>query len=179
MTLLTLTDRELKALHDFMIHAPTAKEHSRAQALLWLDSGDSVEEVAEHLAVSRRTVYNWVDRFQQRRDLDLRQRLADGPRPGRPPVALGIIDPLVAEVIDQDPRPLGYGATVWTAPLLQHYLRDVHGIAVSRKSVSRAIERLDRRWKRPRHALADRPDTWRQAKGGSNTGFPSGRAPSC
>ena len=179
MNLLNLTDRELKARHDFLIHAPTVKEHSRAQALLWLGTGDSVAAVAEHLAVSRRTVYNWVDRFQQRGDLDLHQRLADGPRSGRPPVALGIIDPLIAAVIDQDPRPLGSCSTVWTAPLLQHYVGDVHGITVSRKSVSRAIERLRMRWKRPRHALADRPDTWRQAKGGSNTGFSSGRAPSC
>jgi transposase len=179
MTLLTLTNRECSALHDFILQAPTAQELRRAQALLWLGTGDSVDEVAEHLQISPRTVYNWVHRFQQRADLDLRQRLADAPRSGRPPVALGIIDPLLAEVIDQDPRTLGYGSTVWTALLLQHYLRDVHDITVSRKSVSRAIDRLALRWKRPRHALANRPDTWRQAKGGSNTGFCSGRAPCC
>jgi transposase len=166
MTVLALTDRELTALDDFMNHAPTGQQHRRAQAILWLAIGESVEEVAERLWVSCRTVYNWVDRFQQRRPLDLAARLADAPRSGRPPSALGIIDPLIAEVIDHDPRPFGYAATVWTAPLLQHYLRAVHGITVSRKSIRRAIDRLDMRWKRPRHDLANRPDTWRQAKGG-------------
>ena len=34
-------------------------------------------------------------------------------------------------MIDGDPRPLGYRATVWTAPLLSQYLRDHHGIEVS------------------------------------------------
>ena len=40
------------------------------------------------------------------------------------------------------------------------------GIEVSRKSVGLAIARLRIRWKRPRHQLALRPETWRQSKGG-------------
>lgn len=166
MTSLALTPRDLIALSGFLTHAPTVRQYRRAQALLWLATGDPVAAVADRLGVTCRTVYNWADRFQQRRDLGLGQRLDDAPRPGRPAVALGIIDPLVAAVIDQDPRPLGYAATAWTAPLLRHYLQDVHGITVSCKSISRALARLRMRWKRPRHALANRPDTWRQAKGG-------------
>ena len=41
---------------------------------------------------------------------------------------------------------------------------------VSRKTVGRAIARLGIRWKRPRHQLARRPDTWRRSKGGSKAG---------
>ena len=77
---------------------------------------------------------------------------------------------MIAEVIDTDPRNLGYHSTVWTAPLLGEYLKQVHGIEVSRKSISLAIARLRFRWKRPRHHLAQRSETWRQAKGGSNAG---------
>jgi len=167
MTVITLSKRKRIALQDFMVHAPTTREYRRAQALGWLATGGvTVAEAAERLGVSRRTVYNWVHRFEQRADLELRDRLADAPRSGRPPTALGIIDLWIDEVIDQDPRSFGYHGTAWTAPLLQHYLEGAHGIQVSRKSVSRAIARLDIRWKRPRHALAHRPDTWRQAKGG-------------
>ena len=93
--------------------------------------------------------------------------MLDAPRSGRPPTALGIIDPLIEAVIEADPRDYGYRATVWTAPLLQRYLAEAHGIETSRKSVSRAIARLGIRWKRPRHRLGLRPDTWCQAKGGS------------
>jgi transposase len=96
--------------------------------------------------------------------------LLDAPRSGRPPTARGIIDPLIDTVIEDDPRDYGYHATVWTAPLLQRYLEEVHAIETSRKSVSRAIARLGIRWKHPRHRLGLRPDTWRQAKGGSNAG---------
>jgi transposase len=133
---------------------------------LWLDEGDTVEEVAQRLFVSRQTIYNWLLRFRQRSDQGLHARLQDAPRQGRPPTAKGIIDPLLEEVIDTDPRVHGYRHTVWTADLLQHYLRTIHGIVVCRRSIGLAIARLGLRWKRPRHVLGHRPDTWRQAKGG-------------
>jgi len=166
MASISLSDRLHGELEDILTHTPWAKERSRAQALLWLAEGESVGQVAEVLRVTRQTVYNWVERFRQRKGLDLRARLLDAPRPGRPPTALGIIDPLIEAVIDQDPRKLGYHSTVWTAPLLLQHLKRAHGIEVSRQSISLAIARLDIRWKRPRHQLARRPDTWRQSKGG-------------
>jgi transposase len=170
MASVMLSTRQRIELETFMLHTPSAKERCRAQAVLWLDEGETADQVAELLHVSRQTVYNWAERYLQRQGLDISSRLADAPRPGRPPTALGIIDPLIAEVIDTDPRNLGYHSTVWTAPLLGEYLKQVHGIEVSRKSISLAIARLRFRWKRPRHHLAQRSETWRQAKGGSNAG---------
>ena len=166
MTPFKLNSRQRAALEYLVSHTPLAKERCRAQALLWLDEGEAVESIAEMLHVSRQTVYNWVNRFQGRPELDLRGRLADAPHPGRPRVGPGGIDPWIAEVIDTDPRDLGYSATVWTAPLLRQYLLDHHDIEVSRQTVSRAIARLGLRWKRPRSHLALRPETWRQATGG-------------
>ena len=48
-------------------------------ALLWLE-GETVEQVAESLRVSRRTVYYWLERFHDRDARDSRQRLTDAPR---------------------------------------------------------------------------------------------------
>ena len=104
---------------------------------------------ADTFQVSRQTVYNWAERFRQREGLDLRARLLDAPRSGRPPLISGIIDPLIEAAFAQDPRELGYQSTVWTAELLVHYLGQAHGIQASRKSVSLAITRLHLRWKRP------------------------------
>jgi len=168
MTTLQLSDREREGLQALLAHGPFAKEACRIQALLWLAAGQPADRIAEVLGVNRRTVYYWAERFHERSDLDLRSRLADAPRPGRPATACGIIDPLIAEVIDCDPRKLGYAATGWTNALLRKHLWRAHGLSVSRKSVSRALARLGIRWKRPRHQLALRPQTWRQAKGGSN-----------
>ena len=177
MTLPILSPRERSELEYLASHEPLAKPRCRAQALLWLDEGATVEQIADSLRVSRRTVSYWVDRFHDRNQLDFRQRLADAPRPGRPRTADQGIDLGIAAIIDTDPRLLGYHQTVWTAPLLVRYLRDHQDIEVSRKTVSRAIARLGIRWKRPRHQLSRRPDTWRQSKGGSNAACETAPAP--
>jgi transposase len=166
MAPLNLSAQHRAELEYLASHHPVAKPRCRAQALLWLDEGATVEQVAESLRVSRRTVYYWRERFHDRDARDVRQRLADAPRPGRPRTADGGVDSWIAEVIDTDPRDLGYRHTVWTTPLLVHSLRDHHGVDVSETTVGRAIARLRIRWKRPRHQLARRSDTWRQSKGG-------------
>jgi transposase len=170
MAQLILTSRQRSDLEYLAAHNPVGRERCRAQALLWLDEGETPDQIAQSLRVSRRTVYYWVERYHERDELDPVQRLADSPRPGRPRAGGGGIDSWIAEVIDTDPRQLGYHQTVWTAPLLARHLRDHHDVGVSRKTVSRAIARLGIRWKRPRHQLGRRPDTWRQSKGGSNAG---------
>ena len=176
MTLLTLSPEEWEALERLAAHPTDVHRLRRAQALLWLDEGERVREVAARLRVTRQVVYKWVAHFRMRSTLDMAARLAPSKRSGRPRTVSGVIDPLILEVIDGDPRELGYRSTVWTAPLLCDYLREVDHLAVSRPSMSCAMARLGLRWKRPRHDLARRPTTWRQAKGGSNMAWQRGSA---
>ncbi len=171
MTDSILSRRERVKVQDLIAHPHDARLSLRAYALLWLDDGESIPEIAQRLGVTRQTVYNWASRFQARVDLETTLRLADAPRCGRPCTATGIIDPLIDAVIEdavieRDPREFDYRSTVWTASLLVEYLRDEHQLVVSDDSVRLAIARLRVRWKRPRHHLALRPNTWRQAKGG-------------
>lgn len=166
MTYIELNGKERLMLESIISSSADPRQVLRAYALLWLDDGYSVDEVAQQLHVSRQSIYNWASRFQQRANVELIARLADASRSGRPCTAKGIIDSLIAEIIDLDPRQLGYRSTVWTAPLLVSHLSHQHQIDVSTDSVSRAIARLRIKWKRPRHHLAMRSPTWRQAKGG-------------
>jgi transposase len=169
MILVKLNSRQVAQLEKFLTTTPDARQLKRAQALLWLAEGDSVEEIARRLRVTRQTIYNWVAQFQARADLGLKERLADGARSGRPATALEIIDPLIEQVVEKDPHQFGYRRTVWTASLLQLYLKEKHKVKVSRSSIRRAIDRLRMSWKRPRHTLALRDDQWRLKKGGSST----------
>ena len=114
----------------------------RVQALLWLDAGTAVQEVAKRLSVSRQVIYHWVARFEDRQDLTLEARIHDGLRPGRPRSVHGVIDPLIEEVMNQEPRDWGYPGVEWTSGTLARYLAEVHDIAVSRRSVSFALVRL-------------------------------------
>jgi len=78
-------------------HTCDARLLQRAQALLWFVTGESIEAIALRLMVSRQSVYNWLDRFQERDSLPLASRLRDAERSGRPRTAHGIIDPLIDE----------------------------------------------------------------------------------
>src|SRR3954471_5851626 len=118
-----LSDRLRGELEALLAQTPSAKEWCRARALLWLAEGGPAAEVAELLLVSRQSVFKWAGGFDQREDFALRARLLDAPRSGRPPTASGVIDPLIAEVIDKDPREMGYHSTNWTASPLVHYLK--------------------------------------------------------
>jgi transposase len=170
MTLPTLHSTERKALEHLMTCTRDAQQLRRAQALLWCDEGERVAEIAARLRLSRQAIYAWITQFHARQGGDIAARVAPGARSGRPRTVQERITPLIAAIIARDPRALGSPSTGWTAPLLRQYLREHQGLAVSRPSVSRARARLTLRWKRPRHRLARRPATWRQAKGGSNGG---------
>ena len=147
MARFSLSQGQRGELEQLVSHTSLAKERCCAEALLWIAEGADVAEVAELLQVSRQTIDNWLSRFQERAQLDLRVRLLDAPRLGRPRAASGTIDGRVAAVIDDDPRNFGYHATVWTAPLLS-YLHDHHGIEVSKgPSAARLIAGIV--WKRP------------------------------
>lgn len=171
---LCLSAKDRRELDRLTKEATDPRALRRAQALRWLEEEESVAEIAERLQVSRQTIYNWEARLSTRGGPDLEARLQDAPRSGRPLTVQGIIDPVLDAVIDEDPRDFGYQATVWTAPLLRHHLREVYHIVASRQSVSLALARLRVHWKRPRHTLARRSPTWRQAKGGLKAACGSG-----
>jgi transposase len=166
MTEFKLKRKEHRAMLDLIAETTDARILRRTYALLWLADGESVADIAERLSVSPRSVYNWLNRFLERTDSPLEERLSDAERSGRPVTVQGIIDPLIDVVIDIDPHALGYRSTAWTVPLLVQYLADQHKLNVSAPSVRLALARLELHWKRPRHRLALRPETWRQAKGG-------------
>ena len=176
MTGFSLHPRQRFALERLTARSHDARLVVRAYALLWLDEGLMIQEIAQLLGVSRQSIYNWALHFEERQGLALEQRLADAARSGRPATAKGIIEPLLETTLKMDPRQLGYHATAWTASLLAFHLRKAHQVQVSADSVSLALARLRIRWKRPRHTLALRPKNWRQAKGGLKRGFSSARA---
>jgi transposase len=178
MLLITLSETEHEKLLQIVLSTQDARKFRRALVLLWLNDGEDVEEVAHRVFVTRQTVYRWIKRFDTYKGIDMETALSTGQRSGRPKTAQGIIDPLILDIIDTDPREFGYCSTVWTAPLLCQYLRDIHHIQVSRRSVGLALARLNIAWKRPRYDLSRRSPTWRQAKGGSSEAFPSVKEPS-
>jgi transposase len=154
MDLINLSSREFPALERLPITTEPVRQLKHAQALIRLGAGASAVGVAESLRVSRQTVYNQALRFESRSELASEARVAGGARKGRPCSVKEIIDPLIAEAIDQDPPESGYGATIWTAQLMRRYSADNHQIEICSKSVSFTLRRLRIVWKRLRSSVA-------------------------
>ena len=64
MSLVKLDWRERKALDQLSKQTSDATTLRRAQALLWLDRGERVGDVAERLGVSRQVIYQWIEIFR-------------------------------------------------------------------------------------------------------------------
>ena len=87
----------------------------RVLAVLEVDEGQSVGEVAAHLHVSARSVYGWLERYAGSGSIDC---LLHQPGQGRPAAWSEELERLLASVLAQRPGDFGYAATDWTVPLL-------------------------------------------------------------
>lgn len=138
----------------------------RAQALLWLANGESVDAVADRLNVVRQTIYNWQQQFVRRSAEPLPQRLRDEPRSGRPANKMAIALCWLPRLLRCSPRAFGYRARSWTSGLLCKQIEQHSHIPIGLNTVRHALHQLRFRFKRPRYVLARRSLHWRQAKGG-------------
>lgn len=57
MTTIALSDQDRVSLELIAAQTESSRQLRRAQALIWLDEGESVGEVATRLGVARRTIY--------------------------------------------------------------------------------------------------------------------------
>ena len=149
---LVLSDTERAALAAAAAHEQRVRRWRRYQALLLVADGERPEAVAASLGCRRASVYNWLAAWRD-------EGIAGVVEAAHPPPLLAHTVPLAALLIAllaDDPQRHGHHATGWTVPLLHGEARAA-GIAVSERTVRRAVRRLGWRWKRPKYVLG-RPD---------------------
>jgi len=110
-----------------------ARERERLKALLALSKGRSVSEVADFFDIDEATVYRWVERWNEERDLK------DKPRDGRPPVFGDKETRELHRLIEENnPKKYGLKVSMWTcAELRDYFLRK--GIDVSVETLRRKL----------------------------------------
>jgi transposase len=131
----------------------------RTLALLHLDAGKAVAEVAAELGVSRQSVYNWRDRYL----------LSPTPRSLLDHRGHGHVsafdDDLLAVLrgaLQGPPSAWGYRDLEWAVPLLVEHLEHWDGRVWSDATLRRQLHALGYVWKRPRYVLV--PDPQRAGK---------------
>ena len=145
-----------RGLEDMLAHAESPRQRRRAQALLWVDAGEQITQIARRLGVSRQSIYNWIGW------LDQRKRSAVGPLDnggpyGRLLTKSKVLDEVVPQLLCTHPRKGGCSAAGWTNHLLRDYLLRVHCLKVSAKTLTFAVQRAGYTWERTRYVLCKDP----------------------
>ena len=125
----------------------------RADALLLLARGQSVEEAARASGCCAKRIRVWRRRFLA----EGRAGLADRPRSGRPPSLDAAARALLERALAATPLEHGYPVTTWTLTDLADLLGR-HGWHVCTTTVARTLRALGYRYRRPRHDLTHRQD---------------------
>jgi transposase len=144
-----LKDDEVALLEQAIRHDERPEVRQRATAIRMLHLGKHPTEVADVLAVSLPTIYNWHARY---REAGL-EGLANRPKSGRPGIADEDYCQILAETLEQSPPDLGYAFTVWTVKRLCDHLEKKTGKRLSESRLRHLLKEKDYRYKRPKHDL--------------------------
>jgi transposase len=152
---LVLTRNQRFRLRQQLTHTRDAATYRRTLAILELDEGKPIAQVANSLGVTRQTIYNWLDAYCEAFDpLDL----ADAARSGRPSTWTPDLQELLRTLLHEQPSQWGYPATHWTVPLLRQQLASWDGRWLSGDTIRRQLHTLGYVWKRTRYVLPPDPE---------------------
>jgi transposase len=159
MSIVQLNSSQRRKLRTQLRHATDASSYRRVLAILGLDRGKTVAEVAALLQVTRQSVYNWVRSFEARPDP---AALPDRYGVGRPSAWTEDRQALLPAGLRQRPDELGYTGMSWAVALLQEHLYRRGGCRLSDDTIRRELDRLGSVWQRCRYVLP--PDPEREKK---------------
>ena len=159
MSIVHLTAWQRRKFQAQLRRAGRASYYRRLLALLELDRGKSVAEVADLLRVTRQSVYNWASSFAACPDPAV---LRDQYGVGRPSAWTEELQALLLAGLERRPDELGCAGMNWTVPLLREYLHRCGGRQLSDDTIRRELDRLGYVWKRFRYVLP--PDPQRDKK---------------
>lgn len=149
-----LPEGSLREIVEAIKHDTRPEVRQRAMGLRLLHEGKSPKAVAEFLAVSQPTVYDWHHRWQR----EGIEGLANRPKPGRPVKATDRYVALLEEVVEQDPQELGYAFSIWTTERLRLHLKAKTGIELKPTQFKALLKENDFVYRRPKHDLTNLQD---------------------
>jgi len=130
--------------------SPGELEHRRQLAVERCLEGYAVEEVAEFLGISPRTVWRWLAAFRDRGPQALKAR----PVPGRPPKLTVTQEKVALRWLRGNPIEHGFTTELWTAARLALLIEEEFGIQYHPGHVRKLLHDWGFSVQRPRRVLA-------------------------
>lgn len=149
---LVLTSEQRERLEVEAREVDEAHIYRRAAALLAVDRGYPVAEVAGVLGVTRQTIYNWLRTYGEAGGA---VNLDDAPRPGRPSVWSSDLASVLEQTLRASPAEAGCPGPHWTPRLLQTRLASISGVRVSHETLRRRLRGLGYVWSKGRYVIPE------------------------
>ncbi len=121
--------------------------------------GLSPADIEDKYGWDRQTVYNWLNRFEER---GFEAALYDDSRPGRPSELSDDRLDQFSAALHNPPEEAGYDAPAWSTALAQQYLIEAFDVAFSRRHVRRLMHKAGVSPKRPRPEPASADEAERE-----------------
>lgn len=166
-----LSADDKKAIERALVQDTHVEVRMRCQALLKLDAGERVVDVAGFCDVTPHTIYTWHDRFLN----DGIAGLVNKAMRGRPSKATPEVVAALHAALAQEPIAFGYGFVMWTVERLGAHLAQVTNIVLSDRTLGDLLDRLGYVYTRPKYGLKHLQDAiavkqaqanWQLLKGG-------------
>ena len=114
------------------------KEKIRYQALYAVSRNIEVKEVAVVIDVEESTIYDWIHRWEEERDIK------DKPRSGRPEKLTEKDDKDLKDILDnKSPTYFGINAATWTTRELHEYFLKVHHKEVDEETIRQHLHTIN------------------------------------
>lgn len=141
-----LTVDTIKLLNRIYKQSSHYQVKQRAHCILLSYEGKTISELMEIFQVTRGTIYNWMNDWEEYRLLGLYNRLGRG----RKPIFNELQELQIKEWVKLSPKDL-------KKVLFQ--IEDLWGITVSKDTVKRILKNFDLTWRRFKRGLAGEPDS--------------------
>jgi transposase len=159
MIRITLTDAEARRLEQAFTQATDRRLRDRLQAVRFAHRGRPHHDIASDLAISTRTVQNWLNAYLKGGI----PALQPGKAKGQPPAIPAHLAPVIRQWVIDGPTAQGLDRANWTHADLASHLHKAHGITASRSAMQRFCRQHEIRPYRPGYRLL-RGDPAKQAE---------------
>ena len=149
-----LSEEDLAVVETAIHHDKRPEVRVRCSAIHLLHLGHKPEQVAEMQAVSKPTIYGWIDRWNRSKV----EGLANKPKSGRPLKADDEYSQTLEEIIDKAPSEFGYDFSIWTIDRLRAHLKKETKIDLSESRFRALLKRKGYRYRRPKQDLGHLQD---------------------
>ena len=147
-----LDEVSIDELHDALDSVEEKKPTQRLLAAIAYKNGVSQTELAEWFNTGRRTIYNWLKRFDT--DEPIVEAVTDRQRAGRNRKLSESELEEFRETLHESPREAGYDEPAWTTKLVRHHLEDVYDVEYSIPSCRRLLKEAGLSYQKPRPSNA-------------------------